>query len=582
MKRPNQFKYPVTLFLILGLLAVLPASAGAVVTSTATGPVSYLPLEGPGIAEGTSPLGASVPTGSPPLLSHGGPVMPSHEAFTIFWAPSGFSFPAGYKTAINEYLENVGADSGLSTNVYSVSAQYTGSNGRASYSDSFGGSVDDTDAYPSSGTCPAYEGFHGVEYTACISDTKMKAEVASVVAAQEWPSGLETEYYVVLPPHAGSCFGTTSTSGCFDKEFCAYHSFVESPKLVYANISYSPGDVSGCGVGEYPNGHSNGNVDDTLSSLSHEANESITDPELNAWFDKKGFENGDECRNTPFGEDYGSPLGGSAGSLFNQSINGGHYYLQMEWSNDIEDCAQRVGPATPVIANPGSVEPGQVVHFNGSLSEPGDGGIAAYEWEFGDGGTATGAEPTHTYAAEGTYTVTLTLIDDGGFEYSASRKVEVTTPEEVEEEPTEEEPVEEEPAEETKEEGGGEEEVPVEEKPKPPPLPSPAPTPPAPVPPRPALPGTAVAAGKARVKSGVALLKLKCHGEGACSRVVKLLDHGSIGHASFSIAAGRSVVLHVKLTHGGIVLLDGAKGSLKVKLGGTGVKSRSLSLVPGH
>lgn len=84
------------------------------------------------------------------------------------------------------------------------------------------------------------------------------------------------------------------------------------------------------------------------------------------------------------------------------------------------------------------------------------------------------------------------------------------------------------------------------------------------------------------MKNGVALLKLSCQGEGACSGVVKLLDHGSIGHASFGIAAGKSVVLHVKLTHGGIVLLDDAKGSLKVKLSGTGVRSRSLSLVPGH
>lgn len=473
--------------------------------------------------------------------------MTSHEAFTIFWAPSGFSFPSGYKAAINEYLENVGADSGLSTNVYSVSAQYTGSNGRATYTDSFGGSVDDTDAYPTSGTCPAYEGFHGVEYTACISDAKMKAEVTAVVAAQEWPSGLGAEYYVVLPPQAGSCFGTTSTSGCFDKEFCAYHSFVESPKLVYANISYSPGDISGCGVGEYPNGHSNGNVDDTLSSLSHEANESITDPELNAWFDKKGFENGDECRNTPFGEDYGEPLGGSSGSLFNQSINGGHYYLQQEWSNDIEDCAQRVGPATPVIANPGSIEPGQVVHFNGSGSIPGDGGITAYEWEFGDGGTGFGPNPTHSYSAVGNYTVTLTVTDDGELTYSTSRQVTVSIPE---------------PPAPGGQPGGNN---------KPPPPPSPPPA-----------AGIAVAAGRAKVKNGVALVKLTCQGGGACSGVVKLLDHGSIGHAHFSIAAGKSVVLHVKLSHGGVVLLDDAKGSLKVKLSGTGVRSRSVSLVPSH
>jgi hypothetical protein len=543
VKRPNQSKYPVAFVLILVLLAALPATAGAVVRSTPAGPVSYLPLEEEGAAGGTGPLGATFPSGSPPLEWHGGPVMTSQEAFAIFWAPSGFSFPSGYEAAITEYLENVAGDSGLSTNVYSVSAQYKGSNGHATYADTFGGSVDDEDAYPSSGTCPAYKGVLGVEYTACLSDAKIKAEVASVVASEGWPSGIGAEYYVVLPPEVGSCFGTTAKSGCFDEEFCAYHSFVPSPKLVYANISYSPGDPLACGVGEYPNGHSNGNADDTFSSLSHEANESITDPELNAWFDEEGFENGDECRNTPFEEDYGPPLGGSSGSLFNEEIGSGDYYLQQEWSNDIEDCAQRVGPATPVIANPGAVAPGQAVQFNGSGSVAGDGGIVSFKWEFGDGGIGSGSKPTHSYATAGTYTVTLTLTDDGGFTYSTSRLVTVTAP-----------------------------------------APSPGPNvnpPPPPPSPRPA-PGTAVAAAKAKVKGGAALLKLKCQGGGACSGVVKLLDHGMIGHASFRIGAGKSVVLRVKLTHGGIALLANASGSLKVKLGGTGVRARSLSLVPSH
>lgn len=528
------------------------------VRSTAAGPVSYLPLEEAGVAQGAAPLGATVPTGFPPLEWHGGPVMTSHEAFAIFWAPSGFSFPSGYKTAITEYLENVAADSGLSTNVYSVSAQYEGSNGHATYADTFGGAVDDADAYPSSGTCPAYTGFHGAEYTACVSDAKLKAEVASVVASQEWPTGLGAEYYVVLPPQVGSCFGTTSTSGCFDKEFCAYHSFVSSPKLVYANISYSPGDVSGCGVGEYPNGKANGNVDDTLSSLSHEANESITDPELNAWFDEEGFENGDECRNTPFEEDYGAPLGGGVGTLFNESISGAHYYLQQEWSNDIEDCAQRVGPAKPAIANPGTVIPEQVVEFSGAGSVPGDGGISSYEWEFGDGGSGSGVHPLHAFAAVGTYTVTLTVTDDGGFTYSTSRKVEVSPPEEAEEEGG------------GKEEGGG-----GQPGPSPSPSPTPAPTPA----PQPVTPGIAVAAAKAKVKNGIALLKLTCKG-GPCSGVVKLLDRGLIGHARFSLGAGRSIVLHVGLTRAGIALLSKSGSPLKVGLSGTGVRHRSVSLTP--
>lgn len=407
-------------------LALLAAPAGAVVVNSEGGPVSYLPLNGATLPGG-DPIQTSVPSGEPPLEYHGGPVMHSHKAYAIFWAPSGYSFPAGYAAAIEGFLENVAADSGQASNVYSVSAQYTDGSGQASYSDSYGGSVADTDAYPTAGTCPTYTGFGGESFTACISDLKLEEEVDAVAEAQGWPTGLGAEYYMVLPPHAGSCFDAAGAH-CFDVEYCAYHSFSGSTGRIYANISYAPGDVIGCGVGEYPNGHTNGNVDDTLSSLSHEANESITDPFLNAWYDEEGFENGDECRNTPSSEDFGPPLGGASGSLFNQSIGGGHYYLQQEWSNDVEDCAQRVEAATPVIGDPGQVAPGQAVAFDGSDSVPGAGGILAYEWDFGDGHTATGPAPFHTFAGEGTFPVMLSVEDDGGFRFSTTRQVAVAVP----------------------------------------------------------------------------------------------------------------------------------------------------------
>ncbi|MBC7778149.1 MAG: PKD domain-containing protein [Phycisphaerae bacterium] len=43
-----------------------------------------------------------------------------------------------------------------------------------------------------------------------------------------------------------------------------------------------------------------------------------------------------------------------------------------------------------------------------------DGGIDAWEWDFGDGNTSTEQNPTHTYAAPGTYLVCLTIYDDDG------------------------------------------------------------------------------------------------------------------------------------------------------------------------
>jgi hypothetical protein len=423
--RANKSRYPLLLFLIFIVAAAWPATAAALVAPTTEGgKVGYLPLNPPAATAGAQALKSTVPTGSPPLIYHGGPVMKSQEAFAIFWAASGYSFPSGYEEAIETYLEDVAADSGKPSNVYSVSAQYSEESGQhALYSDSYGGSLVDTDGYGT--TCPEYEGFFGAEFTACVTDEKIQEELTSVVEAEGLPHGLGVEYYMVLPPHVGSCFEGFEGPECFDEVFCAYHSYLEAPELVYSNISYSPEDPLGCGVGEYPNGKSNGNADDTFSSLSHEANESITDPTLEAWFDKKGFENGDECRNTKFGEDYGPALGGSEEeeTLFNQVI----------------DCAQRVGPAHPVISAPTSAAPGQTVTFNGFSSTPGDGGIETFEWEFGDGsGEEEGPEVTHSYSEAGIYTVTLTVYDDGGFGFSKTRQITVKTPEEPP--PGEEEP----------------------------------------------------------------------------------------------------------------------------------------------
>ncbi len=58
---------------------------------------------------------------------------------------------------------------------------------------------------------------------------------------------------------------------------------------------------------------------------------------------------------------------------------------------------------------------GLTITVDGSASTDPDGTITTYEWDFGDGSSATGATPApKTYAAEGTYTVALTVTDDGG------------------------------------------------------------------------------------------------------------------------------------------------------------------------
>jgi|GEM_PF-237165 len=54
------------------------------------------------------------------------------------------------------------------------------------------------------------------------------------------------------------------------------------------------------------------------------------------------------------------------------------------------------------------------VAVNGSGSTDTDGTVASYAWDFGDGATASGSTANHTYAAAGTYTISLTVTDNKG------------------------------------------------------------------------------------------------------------------------------------------------------------------------
>ncbi|HEY9109660.1 MAG TPA: PKD domain-containing protein, partial [Roseateles sp.] len=61
-------------------------------------------------------------------------------------------------------------------------------------------------------------------------------------------------------------------------------------------------------------------------------------------------------------------------------------------------------------ANFSFVTSGLTASFTDSSTDSG-GTIGSHSWTFGDGGTSTATNPSHTYAAAGTYTVTETVTD---------------------------------------------------------------------------------------------------------------------------------------------------------------------------
>jgi PKD repeat protein len=66
--------------------------------------------------------------------------------------------------------------------------------------------------------------------------------------------------------------------------------------------------------------------------------------------------------------------------------------------------------------------------FDATASSDPDGTIASYAWTFGDTTTGTGATLNHTYSSAGTYSVTLTVTDNGGQTGTVTHSVSVTAP----------------------------------------------------------------------------------------------------------------------------------------------------------
>ncbi|MFM7814314.1 MAG: PKD domain-containing protein [Flavobacteriales bacterium] len=69
-----------------------------------------------------------------------------------------------------------------------------------------------------------------------------------------------------------------------------------------------------------------------------------------------------------------------------------------------------------------SIDAGPTVTFN-NTSTISAGSIASNAWDFGDGQKAADASPIHTYAAGGSYTVTLTIASALGCESSYSQSI---------------------------------------------------------------------------------------------------------------------------------------------------------------
>jgi PKD repeat protein len=241
----------------------------------------------------------------------------------------------------------------------------------------------DTSAYPpdanggnANGCTPASTTLGPTDppYVHCLTDAQVQSEVENVISTH---TGLPTDssaiYFVMLPPGIDECNGPgaeSTTNACADTDFCAYHSSVNtSSGPLYAVQPYA--DIQGCTTPQSPN--SNPAADDLISVLSHEHNETISDPFGTGWLTALGDEVGDLCAAPDV---FGASLGGSSGHEFNQLIGTGQYYLQDEYADTdgsnlaFDGCQQRPGAANngfAIPSPPGTPDPGPLLYQGGDV-----------------------------------------------------------------------------------------------------------------------------------------------------------------------------------------------------------------------
>jgi hypothetical protein len=382
-------------------------------------------------ADQAAPAVASA-NGTPPLRYNGGPVQHSSTVYAIFWQPAGYYYSPAYRATVSQYFSDLSQASYKTSNVYAAATQYYdktgpgGSKNWVSYDVRFGGSAVVKDPLPA-GKCANYTMSDGSSSRRCLTDGQLASEITKVISAHGWTTGLGNEYFLFTPKQLGDCFDTRFADGCYDPSansstaFCAYHSWIGS-NLLYAVLPWA--DLTGgCqySVPHSPSPNDDG-ADIVINLISHEQNETMTDPLGTGWLDNTGEENGDECAWLSLSTSYNG-IGD-----FSQVISGDDYLMQYEWSNRAKKCVAAntfAQPSGSFAASAGVPTHGE--SFTASASDA-DGDTFSYGWQFGDGSSSltASAAAVHTYAAAGTYTVTLVIFDSHGDQVRIVKDVSVS------------------------------------------------------------------------------------------------------------------------------------------------------------
>ena len=234
--------------------------------------------------------------GSSNLSYHNGTVIHQAKVVPVFWGSSATWGTNGAPSALAQTLINFFVQFGTNGE-YNVITQYY----------DFGGSVQLTNLgnrYWIDNAPPPTN----------VTDAALESEVVKAIGQVGFDAS--TVYEVFLPDTSYASFGSYDSCGGPNLTFCAYHANFSygSADVKYASLPYP--SCSGC---QWSGWTAAQNFE---HFACHETREAATDPDGNAWYDRRGNEADDKCAWSP------SPF----------LVNG--YGYQYEWSNVVQACVQ--------------------------------------------------------------------------------------------------------------------------------------------------------------------------------------------------------------------------------------------------
>ena len=292
--------------LVLAAAAASITLSPLVVTATAA-PSELASSSGVAVRNGAGPslalvrsAGASAArakSGNNGISYHGGPVITGPTKVYYIWYGSSSASTVDVLTSL---AQNIGGSAYYNINT----GYYNGANVH----------VSNAVTYVSAVTTTTYKG-------TSLSDAAIQGVVADAIINNQLPKDVNALYFVLTAP------GVTASSGFLTK-YCGWHTHAT---IASADIKYSfvgnPNGSSSClqQTAGSPNGDVN--ADGMASVLAHELEETATDPDLNAWYDTRGYENADKCAWT-FGTTYGA-----GGGIANVHLGSRDYLIQRNWVN---------------------------------------------------------------------------------------------------------------------------------------------------------------------------------------------------------------------------------------------------------